>query len=54
MYDNQIEKIEEQMDAEQEHHDAQMAQIDELEEHGVITKEEAEEVLLPKFGPAHS
>lgn len=42
MYDNQIEKIEEQMDAEQEHHDAQMAQIDELEEHGVITKEEAE------------
>lgn len=42
MYDNQIEKIEEQMDAEQENHDAQMAQIDELEEHGVITKEEAE------------
>ena len=42
MYDGQIEKIEEQMDAEQEHHDAQMAQIDELEEHGVITKEEAE------------
>ena len=42
MYDNQIEKIEEQMEAEQEHHDAQMAQIDELEEHGVITKEEAE------------
>ena len=42
MYDSQIEKIEEQMDAEQEHHDAQMAQIDELEEHGVITKEEAE------------
>ena len=42
MYDSQIEKIEEQMDAEQAHHDAQMAQIDELEEHGVITKEEAE------------
>jgi len=42
MYDNQIEKIEEQMDAEQENHDAQMAQMDELEEHGVITKEEAE------------
>ena len=42
MYDNQIAKIEEQMDAEQEHHDARMAQIDELEEHGVITKQEAE------------
>lgn len=42
MYDNQIEKIEEQMDAEQAHHDAQMSQIDELEEHGIITKEEAE------------
>ena len=42
MYDNQIAKIEEQMEAEQAHHDAQMAQIDELEEHGVITKEEAE------------
>lgn len=42
MYDAQIEKIEEQMDAEQQHHDAQIAQIDELEEHGVITKEEAE------------
>lgn len=42
MYDGQIEKIEEQMDAEQEHHDAQIAQIDELEEHGAITKEEAE------------
>jgi len=42
MYDAQIEKIEEQMDAEQAHHDAQIAQIDELEEHGVITKEEAE------------
>ena len=42
MYDNQIEKIEEQMEAEQAHHDAAIAQIDELEEHGVITKEEAE------------
>lgn len=42
MYDGQIQKIQEQMDAEQEHHDTQMAQIDELEEHGVITKEEAE------------
>lgn len=42
MYDGQISKIEEQMNLEQEHHDAQIAQIDELEEHGAITKEEAE------------
>lgn len=42
MYDNQISKIEEQMDAESAHHEAQIAQIDELEEHGAITKEEAE------------
>ena len=42
MYDGQISKIEEQMDAEEAHHEAQIAQIDELEEHGTITKEEAE------------
>ena len=42
LYDGQIQKIEEQMDLEEEHHEAQISQIDELEEHGVITKEEAE------------
>ena len=42
IYDGQIAKIEEQMEAEQNRHDTEMAQIDELAEHGVITKEEAE------------
>ena len=42
MYDGQISKIDEQMDAEAAHHEAQISQIDELEEHGTITKEEAE------------
>ena len=42
MYDGQIEKIEEQMTAEQEHHDAQIANIEDLAERGAITTEEAE------------
>ena len=42
IYDGQIEKVEEELEAEQQHHDTQMAQIDELTEHGIITKEEAE------------
>lgn len=42
MYDGQIEKIEEQMEAEDAHHDAQIAQIEELAERGAITQEEAE------------
>ena len=42
LYDGQIAKIEEQMDAEQEHHDAQIANIEELAERGAITAEEAE------------
>lgn len=42
MYDGQIEKIEEQMEAEDAHHEAQIAQIEELAERGAITQEEAE------------
>lgn len=42
MYDNQISKIEEQMEAEQLHHDTQIASIEELAERGAITTEEAE------------
>lgn len=42
IYDGQIAKIEEQMEAEQNRHDTEMAQIDELAEHGAITQEEAE------------
>jgi hypothetical protein len=42
MYDGQIAKIEEQMDAEEAHHEAQIAQIEELAERGAITQEEAE------------
>lgn len=42
IYDGQIAKIEEQMDAEEAHHEQQMADIDELAERGAITQEEAE------------
>ncbi len=42
MYDGQIQKIEAQMDLEQQQHEAQMAHIDELAEQGAITTEEAE------------
>jgi len=42
MYDKQISKIEEQMELEEAHHEAQIASIDDLAEHGVITTEEAE------------
>ena len=42
MYDGQIAKIEEQMEAEQLHHDTQIASIEELAERGAITTEEAE------------
>ena len=42
IYDGQIEKIDEQMEAEQAHHDASIAHIDELAEHGIYSTEEAE------------
>ena len=42
MYDNQIAKIEEQMEAEQKRYDAEVAHIEELAERGAITTEEAE------------
>lgn len=42
MYDGQIAKIEEQMEAEDAHHEAQIANIEELAERGAITAEEAE------------
>jgi DNA repair exonuclease SbcCD ATPase subunit len=42
MYDNQISKIEEQMELEEQQHDAQIASIEELAERGAITTEEAE------------
>lgn len=42
MYDGQISKIEEQMDAEAAHHEAQIADIEDLAERGAITTEEAE------------
>ena len=42
IYDGQIAKVDEEMEAEQEHHDTAMANIDELAEHGTITTEEAE------------
>lgn len=42
MYDGQISKIEEQMEAEDAHHEAQIANIEELAERGAITTEEAE------------
>lgn len=42
MYDNQISKIEEQIEAEQEQHDARIANIEELAERGAITTEESE------------
>lgn len=42
MYDNQIAKIEEQMEAEQQRYDAEVAHIEELAERGAITTEEAE------------
>lgn len=42
MYDNQISKIEDQIEAEQEQHDARIANIEELAERGAITTEEAE------------
>ena len=42
IYDGQIEKIDEQMEVEQAHHDASIAHIDELAEHGIYSTEEAE------------
>lgn len=42
LYDNQIQKIEELLDAEQERYDQEVNHIDYLAEHGAITEEEAE------------
>lgn len=42
VYDSQIAKVQELIDAEQERHDAEMERIDEAAERGAITKEEAE------------
>lgn len=42
LYDGQLSRIEEQMDAEQEHHDTEIANIESLAEQGAITTEEAE------------
>ena len=42
MYDGQIEKIEEQMELEEQQHEAQIASIEDLAERGAITTEEAE------------
>ena len=42
IYDGQIAKVDEELEAEQLHHDTQMAQIEELAERGAITTEEAE------------
>lgn len=42
LYDNQIQKIEELLEAEQERYDQEVNHIDYLAEHGAITEEEAE------------
>ena len=42
LYDNQIQKIEELLEAEQERYDQEVEHIDYLAEHGAITEEEAE------------
>ena len=42
LYDNQIKKIEELLEAEQERYDQEVEHIDYLAEHGAITEEEAE------------
>lgn len=42
LYDNQISKVEELLEAEQERYDKEVSHIDELAEHGAITTEEAE------------
>lgn len=42
IYDGQIAKVDEELEAEQLHHDTQIAQIEELAERGAITTEEAE------------
>lgn len=42
LYDNQIQKIEELIEAEQERYDQEVNHIDYLAEHGAITEEEAE------------
>ncbi len=42
IYDGQIAKVDEQMEAEQQHHDTEIANIEDLAERGAITTEEAE------------